>query len=168
MAPSLCMFCICGSIRVADNDSNVIAVLFFLSSPVYVTQLRRNAAGVGLVFEADLDTAEHSSLWVLQVQHCACVTEPMRFHRVPIFLMQFCRGLRFVSTSLTKFHLLNLQTVNLIDAASNFGKNAWGCDTHSKKTFSELTMIHPLHSQLICISDIIAPLLHQGAGRQPH
>jgi len=74
MAPSLCMFCICGSIRVADNDSNVIAVLFFLSSPVYVTQLRRNAAGVGLVFEADLDTAEHSSLWVLQVQHCACVT----------------------------------------------------------------------------------------------
>ncbi len=38
-----------------------------LGSPVYVTQQRRNAAGVGLVFEADLDTTEHSSLWVLQV-----------------------------------------------------------------------------------------------------
>lgn len=34
---------------------------------MYVTQQRRNAAGVGLVFEADLDTTEHSSLWVLQV-----------------------------------------------------------------------------------------------------
>jgi hypothetical protein len=43
------------------------AFLILLSSPVYVTQQRRNAAGVGLVFEADLDTTEHSSLWVLQV-----------------------------------------------------------------------------------------------------
>lgn len=38
---------------------------------MYVTQQRRNAAGVGLVFEADLDTIEHSSLWVLQVFRCA-------------------------------------------------------------------------------------------------
>lgn len=35
-------------------------------TPVYVTQARRNAMGVGLVFEADLATAEHSSHWVLQ------------------------------------------------------------------------------------------------------
>jgi Dynein heavy chain C-terminal domain len=35
-------------------------------TPVYVTQARRNAMGVGLVFEADLTTAGHSSHWVLQ------------------------------------------------------------------------------------------------------
>ena len=35
-------------------------------TPVYVTQARRNAMGVGLVFEADLATSEHSSHWVLQ------------------------------------------------------------------------------------------------------
>ncbi len=34
--------------------------------PVYVTQERRNAMGVGLVFEADLATDDHVSLWVLQ------------------------------------------------------------------------------------------------------
>ena len=35
-------------------------------TPVYVTQARRNAMGVGLVFEADLATNEHMSHWVLQ------------------------------------------------------------------------------------------------------
>jgi dynein heavy chain len=35
-------------------------------TPVYVTQARRNAMGVGLVFEADLATTEHPSHWVLQ------------------------------------------------------------------------------------------------------
>ena len=35
-------------------------------TPVYVTQARRNAMGVGLVFEADLATDEHFSHWVLQ------------------------------------------------------------------------------------------------------
>ncbi|CAH1165598.1 unnamed protein product [Phyllotreta striolata] len=35
-------------------------------TPVYTTSLRRNAMGVGLVFEADLRTTEHLSLWVLQ------------------------------------------------------------------------------------------------------
>jgi dynein heavy chain len=35
-------------------------------TPVYVTQARRNAMGVGLVFEADLATSEHTSHWVLQ------------------------------------------------------------------------------------------------------
>ena len=35
-------------------------------TPVYVTQNRRNAMGVGLVFEADLYTSEHQSHWVLQ------------------------------------------------------------------------------------------------------
>ncbi|XP_076453104.1 dynein axonemal heavy chain 10-like [Babylonia areolata] len=35
-------------------------------TPVYVTSQRRNAMGVGLVFEADLATTEHISHWVLQ------------------------------------------------------------------------------------------------------
>ncbi|CAG5127440.1 unnamed protein product, partial [Candidula unifasciata] len=35
-------------------------------TPVYVTSTRRNAMGVGLVFEADLATKEHISHWVLQ------------------------------------------------------------------------------------------------------
>jgi dynein heavy chain len=35
-------------------------------TPVYTTSQRRNAMGVGLVFEADLCTTEHISHWVLQ------------------------------------------------------------------------------------------------------
>jgi len=34
--------------------------------PLYITQQRRNAMGVGMMMEADLDTREHPSLWVLQ------------------------------------------------------------------------------------------------------
>ncbi|KAM6052185.1 dynein axonemal heavy chain 10 [Chlamydotis macqueenii] len=37
-----------------------------LRTPVYTTSLRRNAMGVGLVFEADLYTTKHISHWVLQ------------------------------------------------------------------------------------------------------
>ena len=37
-----------------------------LKTPVYVTSQRRNAMGVGLVFEADLHTTEHTSHWILQ------------------------------------------------------------------------------------------------------
>ncbi|KPJ04007.1 Dynein heavy chain 10, axonemal [Papilio xuthus] len=37
-----------------------------LRTPVYTTSQRRNAMGVGLVFESDLWTAEHISHWVLQ------------------------------------------------------------------------------------------------------
>jgi len=35
-------------------------------TPVYTTSERRNAMGVGLVFEADITTKEHNSHWVLQ------------------------------------------------------------------------------------------------------
>ncbi|ELK26425.1 Dynein heavy chain 10, axonemal [Myotis davidii] len=35
-------------------------------TPVYTTSTRRNAMGVGLVFEADLFTTRHISHWVLQ------------------------------------------------------------------------------------------------------
>lgn len=34
--------------------------------PVYVTQARRNAMGVGLVMQADVATDAHASHWVLQ------------------------------------------------------------------------------------------------------
>ena len=34
--------------------------------PLYITQQRRNAMGVGMMMEADLDTREHPSHWVLQ------------------------------------------------------------------------------------------------------
>jgi len=37
-----------------------------LRTPVYVTQARKNAMGVGLVFEADLATKLHASHWILQ------------------------------------------------------------------------------------------------------
>ncbi|CAH0724307.1 unnamed protein product, partial [Brenthis ino] len=37
-----------------------------LRTPVYTTSSRRDAMGVGLVFESDLWTAEHCSHWVLQ------------------------------------------------------------------------------------------------------
>ncbi|XP_015836813.2 dynein axonemal heavy chain 10 [Tribolium castaneum] len=37
-----------------------------LRTPVYTTSQRRNAMGVGLVFEADLGTTEHISHWILQ------------------------------------------------------------------------------------------------------
>merc|ERR1711998_268684 len=37
-----------------------------LRVPLYITQQRRNAMGVGMMMEADLDTDEHESHWVLQ------------------------------------------------------------------------------------------------------
>jgi len=42
------------------KENNTIRV------PLYITQQRRNAMGVGMMMEADLDTREHSSHWVLQ------------------------------------------------------------------------------------------------------
>lgn len=36
------------------------------TTPVYVTQARRNKAGEGYVFQVDLPTNEHPSHWVLQ------------------------------------------------------------------------------------------------------
>lgn len=43
-----------------------------LRTPVYTTSMRRNAMGVGLVFEADLFTTRHISHWVLQGV-CLCL-----------------------------------------------------------------------------------------------
>uniref|UniRef100_A0A3B5PVN5 Uncharacterized protein n=1 Tax=Xiphophorus maculatus TaxID=8083 RepID=A0A3B5PVN5_XIPMA len=41
-------------------------------TPVYTTSMRRNAMGVGLVFEADLSTTLHLSHWILQGV-CLCL-----------------------------------------------------------------------------------------------
>ncbi|KAM3867513.1 dynein axonemal heavy chain 10 [Diretmus argenteus] len=43
-----------------------------LRTPVYTTSMRRNAMGVGLVFEADLSTTIHHSFWVLSGV-CLCL-----------------------------------------------------------------------------------------------
>jgi dynein heavy chain len=47
-------------------EANKLKLASTFQAPVYVTQARRNAMGVGLVFDADLASAEHSSHWVLQ------------------------------------------------------------------------------------------------------
>jgi dynein heavy chain, axonemal len=53
-------------IQIIPCEANRLKLRNSLPTPVYVTQLRRNAMGVGLVFEANLHTAVHPSLWVLQ------------------------------------------------------------------------------------------------------
>ena len=52
--------------RVIPIEASKLKLHNTFQTPVYVTQARRNAMGVGLVFEADLTTSEHSSHWVLQ------------------------------------------------------------------------------------------------------
>lgn len=47
-------------------EANRLKIRDSLPTPVYVTPLRRNAMGVGLVFTANLNTKEHLSIWVLQ------------------------------------------------------------------------------------------------------
>jgi dynein heavy chain len=53
-------------IELIPVEANKLKLRDELPTPVYITQLRRNAMGVGLVFEANLSTKEHSSIWVLQ------------------------------------------------------------------------------------------------------
>lgn len=53
-------------IKINPVESNKLKLRGTIKTPVYVTQERRNAAGVGLVLEADLATDEHASHWVLQ------------------------------------------------------------------------------------------------------
>jgi len=53
-------------IQVIPVEANRLKLRDSLPTPVYITQLRRNAMGVGLVFEANLHTKEHPSMWVLQ------------------------------------------------------------------------------------------------------
>ncbi|XP_077600352.1 dynein axonemal heavy chain 10-like [Stigmatopora nigra] len=53
-------------LRVIPIEARRLRLQKTLRTPVYTTSLRRNAMGVGLVFEADLFTTEHLSHWVLQ------------------------------------------------------------------------------------------------------
>ena len=53
-------------LQVIPIEASKLKLQNTFKTPVYVTQSRRNAMGVGLVFEADLATSEHSSHWVLQ------------------------------------------------------------------------------------------------------
>lgn len=52
--------------RVIPIEASKLKLHSTFRTPVYVTQARKNAMGVGLVFEADLATDEHVSHWVLQ------------------------------------------------------------------------------------------------------
>ncbi|CAM9103575.1 unnamed protein product [Discosporangium mesarthrocarpum] len=53
-------------LQVIPIEASKLKLQNTFKTPVYVTQDRRNAMGVGLVFEADLRTFEHPSHWVLQ------------------------------------------------------------------------------------------------------
>ncbi|XP_050527907.1 dynein axonemal heavy chain 10 [Daktulosphaira vitifoliae] len=53
-------------LSVIPIETHRLKLLNTIRTPVYTTTQRRNAMGVGLVFEADLKTRHHSSLWILQ------------------------------------------------------------------------------------------------------
>lgn len=53
-------------VKIIPEEANKVKLRGTIKTPVYVTQARRNAAGKGLVFEADLKTNEHGSHWILQ------------------------------------------------------------------------------------------------------
>ena len=53
-------------LQVIPIEANKLKLANTFCSPVYMTQARRSAMGVGLVFEADLSTTEHPSIWTLQ------------------------------------------------------------------------------------------------------
>ncbi|KAK3777975.1 hypothetical protein RRG08_038771 [Elysia crispata] len=53
-------------LKVIPIEAHRLKLQNTIRTPVYVTSQRRNAMGVGLVFEADLATKEHISHWVLQ------------------------------------------------------------------------------------------------------
>eukprot|EP00955_Chlamydomonas_euryale_P094425 364857-Chlamydomonas_euryale.AAC.10 len=53
-------------LQIIPIEANKLKLANTFKAPVYVTQGRRSAMGVGLVFEADLATDQHPSLWTLQ------------------------------------------------------------------------------------------------------
>ncbi|KAJ3602266.1 hypothetical protein NHX12_030025 [Muraenolepis orangiensis] len=59
-------------LRVIPIEAHHLSLKNTLRTPVYTTSMRRNAMGVGLVFEADLFTTKHISHWVLQGV-CLCL-----------------------------------------------------------------------------------------------
>uniref|UniRef100_H3DEJ9 Dynein axonemal heavy chain 10 n=1 Tax=Tetraodon nigroviridis TaxID=99883 RepID=H3DEJ9_TETNG len=59
-------------LKVIPAQSRHLSLQNTLRTPVYTTSQRRNAMGVGLVFEADLFTTKHISHWVIQGV-CLCL-----------------------------------------------------------------------------------------------
>ncbi|TPX31992.1 hypothetical protein SmJEL517_g04802 [Synchytrium microbalum] len=53
-------------LRIIPIEASRLKLQNTFRTPVYTTQQRRNASGVGWVFDADLSTNEHSSHWTLQ------------------------------------------------------------------------------------------------------
>jgi dynein axonemal heavy chain len=53
-------------LQVVPIEANRLKLQNTFKTPVYVTQNRCNAMGEGMVFEADLNTSEHQSHWILQ------------------------------------------------------------------------------------------------------
>ncbi|KAJ3018931.1 Dynein heavy chain 10, axonemal [Thoreauomyces humboldtii] len=53
-------------LRIIPIESHRLKLVNTFRTPVYTTQQRRNAGGVGWVFDADLGTTDHISHWVLQ------------------------------------------------------------------------------------------------------
>jgi dynein heavy chain len=53
-------------LRIIPIEAHRLKLVNTFRTPVYTTQLRRNAAGVGWVFDADLSTSDHISHWILQ------------------------------------------------------------------------------------------------------
>jgi len=53
-------------LQIVPVEANKLKLHGTIRVPLYITQQRRNAMGVGMMMEADLDTREHSSHWVLQ------------------------------------------------------------------------------------------------------
>ena len=52
--------------QIIPTEAHLLKLTGTFRTPVYVTSDRRSAMGIGLVFEADLDTEYHSSHWILQ------------------------------------------------------------------------------------------------------
>ncbi|XP_074916070.1 dynein axonemal heavy chain 10 [Chelonoidis abingdonii] len=53
-------------LKIIPIESHRLKLQNTFRTPVYTTSMRRNAMGIGLVFEADLSTVKHISHWVLQ------------------------------------------------------------------------------------------------------
>lgn len=53
-------------LRIIPIESSRLKLTNTFQTPVYTTQLRRNASGLGWVFDADLNTMDHNSHWILQ------------------------------------------------------------------------------------------------------
>jgi dynein heavy chain len=53
-------------LRIIPIEAHKLKLANTLATPVYTTQQRRNASGVGWVFDADLNVNDHCSHWILQ------------------------------------------------------------------------------------------------------